>query len=93
MRKAFIDIGTNTFNLLVFEGEPSGEAVILKVIHDEEVPVSLGKGGLEKGSIADDAFARGLAALEKFVATARSLNADPIKGLGCSTLRNAANAK
>jgi exopolyphosphatase / guanosine-5'-triphosphate,3'-diphosphate pyrophosphatase len=55
--------------------------------------VFLGKGGLEKGRIADDAFARGMNALQQLSATARSMHVERINGLGCSTFRNSSNAK
>lgn len=87
MRSAIIDLGTNTFNLLVFErGEP--RPVIL---HSEELPVFLGKGGIEKGVIAADAFERGMEALRRHKAKANELGATAITGFGTSALRNARN--
>lgn len=88
MRAAIVDLGTNTFNLLVFvRGEKK-----LVVLHSEELPVFLGKGGIEEGVIADDAFQRGLEALRKHRATAIDLGATTITGFGTSALRNAKNA-
>ena len=59
-RAAIVDLGTNTFNLLVFErNEGSG----LRIIHTEERSVFLGSGGIEHGVIADDAFERGMVML------------------------------
>ncbi|MBK9286935.1 MAG: phosphatase [Flavobacteriales bacterium] len=89
MRIAIIDLGTNTFNLLVAERDANGT---LRVLHSEEVPVFLGKGGIEKGLIAADAFERGLNALERFSATGKQLGAERITGFGTSALRNARNA-
>ncbi|MBL0034967.1 MAG: phosphatase [Flavobacteriales bacterium] len=89
MRIAIVDLGTNTFNLLVAERDANGT---LRVLHSEEVPVFLGKGGIEKGLIAADAFERGLNALERFSATAKQLGAERITGFGTSALRNARNA-
>ncbi len=85
---AVIDLGTNTFNLLVFERD----AVGMRVLHSEELPVFLGKGGIEKGVIAPDAFARGLEALRKHQATAQEHGAALIHGFGTSALRNSRNA-
>ncbi len=87
MRAAVIDLGTNTFNLLVFER--NGAA--LHVLYSEELPVFLGKGGIEKGVIADDAFQRGLEALRKHRATSIDRGATVITGFGTSALRNARN--
>lgn len=88
MRAAIIDLGTNTFNLLVYEQGEAG----LRVVKSIELPVFLGKGGIEKGMIAEDAFARGLEALHQHRATAESLGAARIRGFGTSALRNARNA-
>lgn len=90
MRVAVLDLGTNTFNLLVAERD-GGEG--LHVVHSEEIPVFLGKGGIEKGLIVEDAFARGLDAIAKHMATARALGAERIEGIGTSALRNARNAE
>lgn len=83
-RNAIIDIGTNTFNLLVFEGD-------MHILHAEELPVFLGRGGIEKGIIADDAMERGKNVLRTLVMKARSLRADHISVFGTSALRNAKN--
>ncbi len=89
MPHAIIDLGTNTFNLLVFSQKGSA----IEILHSQEFPVFLGKGGLEKGRIAPEAFDRGIEALRSIVPIAEKWNASPIKGIGCSTFRNAANAK
>jgi exopolyphosphatase/guanosine-5'-triphosphate,3'-diphosphate pyrophosphatase len=84
---AIIDLGTNTFNLLVFTRDEQG----LRVVHSVELPVFLGRGGVERGVIADDAFARGIAALEQHRAMALAHGATSIRGFGTSALRNASN--
>jgi exopolyphosphatase/guanosine-5'-triphosphate,3'-diphosphate pyrophosphatase len=88
MRVAIIDLGTNTFNLLVAERDEAGT---LRVVHSEEAAVHLGRGGIEKGLIAADAFQRGLLALERYAMTAKALGAERIAGFGTSALRNAKN--
>lgn len=87
MRAAVIDLGTNTFNLLVFELGGEG----LHIVHSSELPVFLGKGGIEKGLISEDAFARGLDALEQCRNIATELGVERIDGFGTSALRNARN--
>lgn len=87
MTHAIIDLGTNTFNLLVFERSEGR----LRVLHGEECPVYLGRGGIEKGVIAQDAFQRGMDALERYKATAAGHGAEHIAGFGTSALRNARN--
>jgi exopolyphosphatase/guanosine-5'-triphosphate,3'-diphosphate pyrophosphatase len=88
MKLAVIDLGTNTFKLLVASRSAEGRLV---VHHKEEVPVNLGRGGIEKGVIAEDAMARGLEALKKMHAEALALGAERIHGFGTSALRSARN--
>ncbi len=87
MRIAIIDIGTNTFNLLVAERSPTW-----RILHSEELPVFLGQGGIEQGLIAADAMERGMAVLRTFSATAEDMGAELISAFGTSALRNARNA-
>jgi len=86
---AIVDLGTNTFNLLVYE---QGGAD-LRVVKSVELPVFLGKGGIEKGVITDDAFVRGMEALRQHKATAEAQGAKSIRGFGTSMLRNARNGE
>lgn len=90
MRSAIIDLGTNTFNLLVFEQLPDRP---MRIITSVERPVFLGRGGIEKGVITADAFERGLEALRVHRATAMEHDAGKITGFGTSALRNARNGK
>ncbi|MCB0790963.1 MAG: hypothetical protein H6595_00230 [Flavobacteriales bacterium] len=90
MRVAIIDLGTNTFNLLVGERDAQGR---LRVMHGEELPVLLGKSGIGRGMIAEDAFARGLDALAVYAEKARAWGASKVLGVGTSMLRNAVNGK
>ncbi|MCW5899381.1 MAG: hypothetical protein KIT10_08925 [Flavobacteriales bacterium] len=86
-RAAIIDLGTNTFKLLVCEPH----AGKLRVLHREEVPVYLGRGGIEQGVIVPEAFARGIAALHALRERATILGASDVRGFGTSALRNASN--
>ncbi|MBK8582249.1 MAG: exopolyphosphatase [Flavobacteriales bacterium] len=88
MKIAVIDLGTNTFKLLVASLSAAQKLV---VHHEEEVPVGLGKGGIEKGVIAADAFARGLEALIMLGIKAKELGVERVRGFGTSALRNAGN--
>lgn len=95
-RAAIIDLGTNTFNLLVYEpADRTGgrdEEHGIHIVHTEERPVFLGRGGIERGVIAEDAFERGLVVLAAFRAIAGTHGAVRISGFGTSALRNARNA-
>jgi exopolyphosphatase/guanosine-5'-triphosphate,3'-diphosphate pyrophosphatase len=87
MRAAIIDIGTNTFNLLVGERGPT-----LSILHSEERPVFLGQGGMEHGIIAEDAMERGMVVLREFARQAAEMGVERINAFGTSALRNARNA-
>ena len=84
---AVVDLGTNTFNLLIHTHEGGG----MRVLHSVELPVFLGKGGIEKGVITEDAFDRGIAALRTHKATAQAHGVEQLTGFGTSALRNASN--
>ena len=62
MRKAVIDLGTNTFHLFIVDISNEG----LKTIYKEKIAVKLGKNGISKGRIAPDAQKRALHALNCF---------------------------
>lgn len=90
-RTAIVDLGTNTFNLLVVEHGPSVTG--FSIVDSVELPVFLGRGGIEQGVIAPDAFERGLDALRSHAASAKELGASSCVGFGTSMLRNAHNAR
>lgn len=88
-RKAIIDLGTNTFNLLVVEvGEND-----LRTIHSDRIAVLIGMGGINAGIIAPDAMIRAKEALVKFCNVAKDLGASSIVGFGTSALRGGSNAQ
>src|SRR5690606_9906849 len=88
IRKAVIDLGTNTFNLLI--AEIGGNQ--LNYIYSEKVPVLLGMGGINEGFIAEDAMERAKLALTQFKLKCEEKNVELIQGIGTSALRGAKNA-
>lgn len=87
-RVAIIDLGTNTFNLLV--ADKSGPHVTR--IFSTKEGVALGLGGINENKIPADARSRAMQALHNFCATSKEMNADVIYAFGTSALRNASNA-
>ena len=87
--RAIIDLGTNTFQLLIAESDASGN---LHTIHEMHTAVGLGKGAMETGLIQLDAMARALEALERFLWESQNKGCESILGIGTSVLRNARNA-
>lgn len=87
MRIAVIDLGTNTFNLLVCDVDASG----IQTLHKGKIPVKLGEGGLEQHLIAEPAWQRGIAAMEAHRATIDSFAVDRIVATATSGIRSTAN--
>ena len=56
---AVLDLGTNTFNLLL--AKITGNAYY--IFHDEKIPVKIGQGGINNGIITPEAQERALNAL------------------------------
>lgn len=90
MRIAVIDLGTNTFNLLVAESRVGSD---FKTLYNEKLPVKLGEGGINSGLITDAAFVRGLEAMENYAATIQQWHAAQTLAFATSAIRNATNGK
>jgi len=86
-RAASIDLGTNTFLLLVAE---VANGKIQPLIDREEI-VRLGRGVDATGDISAEAMARAMQCLEEYVAQARIADAEAIYASGTSALRDARN--
>jgi len=94
MSQAFsvVDLGTNTFQLLVAQPQPDFPGI--NILYQSQVPVTLGKGAMETGEIQPDAMQRALQALGGFKAKALEFGsqASQIMCIGTSILRRASNA-
>jgi exopolyphosphatase/guanosine-5'-triphosphate,3'-diphosphate pyrophosphatase len=88
MRVAVIDLGTNTFNLLIAEAE--GQKI--KTIFSEKISVKLGRGGIGKNVILPDAIDRALTALTAYNQTICNFQAEKVIALGTSALRTSENS-
>jgi len=86
---AVIDLGTNTFNLLIFRKEGEG----FEFIYNHRFPVGLGMGGINENKIAKDAFDRGVHAIIQFKQTCYKHAVEQIKAFGTSALRGAKNGQ
>jgi exopolyphosphatase/guanosine-5'-triphosphate,3'-diphosphate pyrophosphatase len=86
-RYAVMDLGTNTFHLLIAEASTSGFS---EIVHEEEA-VKLGEGGINKGSIVPGAFERGLKTMERFGGLIKNNNVQQVRAIATSALRSAAN--
>ena len=87
-RIAIIDLGTNTFNLLVAEIAPDHS---YKIIYNTKIAVKLGEGGINTNIIAPNPFLRGVAAMQQHLKTANKFNTTKIFAFATSAVRSAKN--
>lgn len=87
IRKAIIDLGTNTFNLLIAEWIEGK----WRRIHSEKEGVALGMGGINQKIITEDALLRAEKTLTHFKTVAQSFGVTEIKAIGTSAIRDAKN--
>lgn len=85
---AVIDLGTNTFNLLIAETHASGT---FSVLHEERIAVKMGRGGIHKEKLLPEAMERGLSALSLHEKNIRKYGACRVRVIGTSAIRGAAN--
>jgi exopolyphosphatase/guanosine-5'-triphosphate,3'-diphosphate pyrophosphatase len=84
---AVIDLGTNTFNLLI----GSIQHLKKEIIFSTEMPVMLGKGGIQNNTLTEEGMKRAFAVIEKFDAIMRDHAVDEIQAFATSAIRNANN--
>lgn len=89
MRKAVIDLGTNTFHLFIVELENG----VLKTLYKEKIAVKIGKNGISKGLIAKDAMKRAVHTLEVFKTVLDQFHTTDVTGVATSAIRNAKNGQ
>ncbi|MFN5885082.1 MAG: exopolyphosphatase [Bacteroidota bacterium] len=85
--KAIIDLGTNTFHLLIANLKGSEIEIIEKI----QIPVKIGEGGINNQQISEAAFKRGIQALEVFSEVLNKYKITQIKAFGTSAIRDAEN--
>lgn len=86
--KAVIDLGTNTFCLLIGTTEAP-----YKMIKRVELPVMLGQGGFASQHLTVEAMARGMHVLEQFNAIIRSNGVEQVIAFGTAAMRKASNGQ
>lgn len=84
---AILDLGTNTFHLLVVRKTREG----FEALHKLQIPVKLGEGGINKGFISEQAFARGLHALQQFSEVLKPYEVKSLNAFATSAIRDASN--
>jgi exopolyphosphatase / guanosine-5'-triphosphate,3'-diphosphate pyrophosphatase len=90
MKQAVIDLGTNTFHLMIVEQTPGRP---WNVLFRESRPAKIGKGGINQNRITDEAIGRALNVLTYFRSVLDQHGIDPadVRAFGTSAIRVAAN--
>ncbi|MBX2946504.1 MAG: exopolyphosphatase [Cyclobacteriaceae bacterium] len=86
-RLAIIDLGTNTFHLLI--AEKLGDS--FHIAHRDRQAVKIGKGGINENVIPSDGLERAIQTLNFFKKKIDSLQITNVFAFGTSALRNATN--
>lgn len=87
MKIAVIDLGTNTFHMLI--AEVAGGS--FKALHKEKSAVKIGQNGINEGNITEDAMIRAFNTLKKFKHSIDDANVDQVFATATSAIRNAKN--
>ncbi len=87
---AIIDIGTNTFNLLIAS---INEDRTYQISHTGKLSVKMGEGGINQKIIAPFAYQRGLFAIGEHIKTIQQHGTSIIFAFATSAVRNAENGK
>lgn len=90
MKKAVIEIGTNSVKLVLGESVPSGG---VRVLYDVNAITKLGEGMGKSGALGGEAIERTVQAAGKFAQFARFEGAVEIDCVGTMALRTASNAE
>ncbi len=88
MKVAIIDLGTNTFNLLIVEINSDHS---YNHIFQTKISVKLGEGGINHGVITPVPFQRGIDALKTHKQTIEKNKAEKIYAFATSAIRSASN--
>ena len=86
--RALIDLGTNTFNLMIADVDTSG---VIHVVHSEKEGVALGMGGIQEKRLAEDAIDRAVTCLLRYKKQCDLHGVLSIRAIGTSAIRDAHN--
>ncbi len=84
---AVIDLGTNTFNLLI----ASVEAAAFHTLYHTKIGVALGMGGINEQKLAEESIQRALEALRIYKSKCDEYEVEEIRAFGTSAIRDAKN--
>lgn len=88
MRLAAIDLGTNSFHLVIADTRPNGA---FQVIESEKEMVRLGESAADMKQLTPEAMDRGIQSLRHFKSLLAARGVDHVKAVATSALREAEN--
>ena len=89
MKYGILDLGTNTFNLLIVKLQNNK---LFKILYENKIPVKLGKGGINKKIILSEAHQRAISAIKNHYKACNKFEVNKIIAFGTSGLRSAENS-
>jgi exopolyphosphatase/guanosine-5'-triphosphate,3'-diphosphate pyrophosphatase len=90
VKVGIIDLGTNTFNLLIAEIDDKGGYT---PVYGSKVGVKLGEGSFSKNYITEDAMQRAFVALDAQISKIKNQYCDRILAFATAAVRNASNGQ
>jgi exopolyphosphatase / guanosine-5'-triphosphate,3'-diphosphate pyrophosphatase len=89
IKKAIIDLGTNTFQLLIIEIDGQN----FKTVHEESYAAKIGMGGISSGIITEEGIQRGIKGLQYFqqIFDKEEVTNENVLATATSAVRNAKN--
>jgi len=90
MKIAVLDLGTNTFHLLIVNVRKSGS---FEKIFKSKIAVKLGEGAIHKNMIAEVPFQRGIQAMKHYSEILSKYRPDKVVAYATSAIRSAKNGK
>lgn len=89
MRRAIIDIGSNSIRLVVFGGPPRAPVVL----YNEKIMAGLGRGVVATGRLDPASEALALKGLARFAALLELMQPIPVRAVATAAVRDATNGK
>ena len=90
MKIAILDLGTNTFHLLIAEISEKGE---WKKLFKSKMVVKLGEGAIDRNEIAINPFKRGIKAMKHYKNIIDSYKPNKVIAFATSAIRSASNGE
>ncbi|QDK82504.1 phosphatase [Spirosoma sp. KCTC 42546] len=89
MKQAIIDLGTNTFHLLIAETDGNMPMILFR----ESIPARIGQAGINQGIITEEGIERALGVLTYFrqVLDQHAIDPEQVLAIGTSAIRVARN--